>query len=186
MKNIEIYIIGNYDFNFRASIWTYYLSYKKAVIKRTGLTYENWSRNRADLQALHNALQHVIEPCKIKIYSKTRLGFDKPRLSSNKDLIVDIMSIINKEGHIVEYVFAKEMPQVDIWEQLYGTPINTSKQSNIENKPDIKYKKTPNDVFSRDDDIIKEQAMQSHDWREMYNDLMDSNNNTWVPGSGGY
>lgn len=184
MKNIEIYVIGNYDFSFKASIWAYYLSYKKAVIKRTGLTYEHWSRNRADLQALYNALQHVTEPCKIKIYSKTKLGFDKPKLSSNKDLIVDIMSIINKAGHVVEYVFTKEMPQVDIWEQLYGTPINTSRHSSLENKPDITDKQTPNDVFAIDKN--NEKQLNEEQIRKEWEELLKEQRGVWVPGSGGY
>ena len=124
MKEIRIYIIGKYDYHFRVSIWSYYLNYKTAVIKTNGEKYEDGSVNRALLHGLYEALQRITEPCHIIIYTKVSLGFDNPRKSIDKNTMLNIVQTIIKAGHIVEYIVANELSQVNIWEQLYGTPFN--------------------------------------------------------------
>ncbi|MBO5387942.1 MAG: hypothetical protein J6A59_07380 [Lachnospiraceae bacterium] len=193
MKNVEIFLIGKYEYNSKIGTWAYYLNYKKAVIKRCGQINNGGSHVRVALYALYRALEHITEPCNIIIHSKSPLGFKYPKKSSNKDLLIKIQTTINKAGHIVHFDTTDDYGRVDIWEQVYGTPINKGKvQRDVKSKPDIDGRKTPNDVFNTNkkeedyDKIVEEQAMKSKDWREMYSDLMGPSQGTWIPGSGGY
>ena len=181
MKDIKIYITGKHDYYFRVSTWAYYLNYKTAVIKRVGSSCEQGSPQRALLHGLYEAIQQVTEPCNIKIYSKQELGFKNPRKCREKDLILNIITAIFKAGHIVEYYVDKELNQVQIWEQLYGTPINDDGEKEIKtSEPDIKDKKTPNDVFKA------EPVVKPYDYKSLYDDEDDRYGDRWVPGSGGY
>lgn len=192
MKSIEIFIIGKYEYKYKLGTWVYYLSYKRAVIKRTGQITNAGSPNRVTLYALYQALEKVKEPCEIVVHSKIPLGFNKPKESVNKDLLVQIQTAINKAGHIVKFDTKDDFGRVDIWEQVYGTPINQDKKQRAQAKPDINNKTTPNSVFETPrepnytDAEIEEQKAKSTDWREMYSDLMGPSQGTWVPGSGGY
>ena len=173
MKEINIYLTGKYDYSFKFSSWAYYLNYKDAVIKGVGSKYENGSMTRALLHALYEAIQRVKEPCIIRVYSKYPLGFNRSKKSNEKDLILNIVSSIIKAGHIIEYNVDKILNQVNIWEQLYGTPINYNKHS-ISNKDE--------------DDIVKDKTrviMNSYDYKSLYEDD-DLYSGGWVPGSGGY
>lgn len=200
MKSIEIFVDGVYDYKFQLGTWVYYMSYKKAVIKRTGQIHEQGSYTRETLQALYKALEKIKEPCNIKVYSKVSLGFKTPKKSQNKDLLVKVLIAVNKAGHIVRFDIDKEFSKPQMWEQIYGTPINndnseiksenTSEDKTIsaenivsaENKtakPDINNKKTPNDVFSARES--EEEALK-REWEEILNEQ----HGVWVPGSGGY
>lgn len=180
MKDIKIYITGKYDYYFGISTWAYYLNYKTAVIKRTGSVCEQGSQQRALLHGLYEAIQCVTEPCHIDVYSKYSLGFKTPRKSREKDLILSVVTSILKAGHIIEFNVDKELNQVQIWEQLYGTPINNDDTNDIKtSKPDIKDKTTPNDVFKA------ETVIKPYDYKSLYEDD-DLYGDRWVPGSGGY
>jgi len=194
MKTVEIFVIGKYEFSSRVGTWIYYLNYKKAVIKRSGIIKNAGSPNRTTLVALYKALEKIKEPCQLLIHSKAALGFKKPKQSANKDLIFQILTTINKAGHLVTFDTQDDFGRVDIWEQVYGTNSDGSKtkiQENIIKKefksgcnlnisrPDIKDKDTPNEVFNT--------GNSTSNWKDMYNDLLnDSKGTSWVPGSGGY
>lgn len=200
MKQVEIFVIGRYDYRSHVGTWIYYLNYKKAVIKRCGQIPDAKSAARVTLYALYEALGCITEPCEIIVHSKSPLGFKRPQSSNNKDVIMKIMSTVNRAGHLIHFDTKDDFGRVDIWEQIYGTPVGYDSQNKYENKHNVKTAKpsidnanTINDVFdthkqssSSEDEIIKEQAMQSSDWREMYSDLMGPSGGTWVPGSGGY
>jgi len=185
MKEMSIYVDGKYDYRFQTIRYIYYLSYKTAVVKKSGTIVQQGSPARAQLQSLYLALQRVTEPCIINIYSKYPLGFKNPKKCNSKDLIVEILNAINKAGHIVKFIIDKEFYQVDIWEQTYGTrvpkPDNISNKQ-IENKPDIGDKQSPNDIFSiKEDSILSKEEQLQKEYEELNNDM-----NVWVPGSGGY
>ena len=197
MKKIEIYVKGTYSYKFNCGTWEYYLSYKRAVIKRYGNIYDIKSQNRTVLYGLYMALQQVTEPCSIEIHTREKLGFKNPKKSPNSDLLATIQNTINKAGHEIKIVENCDFAKVDMWEQVYGTPINKveSKQElnkavkensiNFKHKvkgtqnakPDIQNKETPREVFKRS---------ESSDWRSMYEDLLDDGPGVWTPGSGGY
>lgn len=179
MKSIDIFVEGKYDYKFQLSNWIYYMSYKTAVVKRTGQINEHGSPTRASLQALYNALEQIKEPCNIKVYSKLPLGFKVPKKSVNKDLLINIQTVVNKAGHIMSFEIDKEFSKPMMWEQVYGTPINRTSSNRITTKPDIENKKTPNDVFS---DTESEEEKLKREWEEVLNE----GHGVWVPGSGGY
>lgn len=189
MKNIEIFVIGKYEFTTRVGTWIYYLNYKQAVIKRSGVIRNAGSPNRTALIALYAALEKVTEPCNIIVHSKAALGFKKPKQSSNKDLIVQILTMVNKAGHIINFDTQDDFGRVNIWEQVYGTQsdgtktkLQNSKEKRQKSKiemPDIQNKSNPNDVFNT--------RKPTSNWRDMYNELLDDDKGTkWTPGSGGY
>lgn len=195
MKLVNIYLTCNYEYSSNIGKWAYYLNYKRAVIKRYGTVKNAGSVNRTLLFALYQALNHIKEPCEIEVFSKTSLGFNHPKKSPNKDLIGKILTMVNKAGHVIKFTKTDDFGMVEIWEQVYGTPICEDKHKDKTTKPDIKNKKTPNDVFSTTDKgnepemsekEIEEQKSAAHDWREMYSDLMSESQGSWVPGSGGY
>lgn len=202
MKNIEIFVIGKYDYKSNIGTWIYYLNYRKAVIKRIGTITNAGSPNRTTLVSLYLALQQVKEPCNILVHSKAALGFKKPKQSSNKDLIIKIQTLINKAGHLVTFDTTDDFGRVNIWEQVYGKNSDGTKPNNFNNKtskPDINNAKKPNDVFSREtpeerakreqeeyDKHIEEMTASHKDWRSIYSDLMCESNGNWVDGKGGY
>lgn len=185
MREVEIFVIGNYDYYNDIGIWTYYLNYQKAVIKRTDILVHAQSANRVTLSSLYFALQHVTEPCIVKIHSKVPLGFGKPRKANNKDMIVKIYNLIKESGHVVIFDTKDDFGRVKIWEQVYGTPVPALKETVEERVEAIKTSQpllnqkqlTPNDVFSHSQE-------NRNDWHNMYDDLDEPRG--WVPGSGGY
>lgn len=190
MKLVEIFVLGKYEYTNRVGTWIYYLNYKKAVIKRSGYIINAGSPTRTTLISLYNALERITEPCNIIVHSKMALGFKKPKQSLNKDLIVQILTLVNKAGHQISFDTKDDFGRVDIWEQVYGTKSDGTKTKlpdNKENKqkdgktnaPDIRDKSNPNDVFNTE--------RPSNNWKDMYNELLNDDKNTrWVPGSGGY
>jgi hypothetical protein len=178
MKSIDIFVDGKYDYKFQLGTWIYYMSYKTAVIKRTGTYIGYGSQVRSTLCSLYMALGKIKEPCYINIYSKVPLGFRQPKKSANKDLLVNIQTAVNKAGHILNIEIDKEFSKPTMWEQVYGKPISKQKVERTV-KPSIENKKTPNEVFSKTE---SEQDRLKREWEELLND----NHGAWVPGSGGY
>lgn len=181
MKSVDIFVAGEYDYKFQLGTWTYYLSYKKAIIKRTGQIYETGSPTRSSLQGLYKALDRITEPCYINVYSKTPLGFKTPKKSNNKDLLAKIQNTINRAGHIEKFEVDKEFSKPLMWEQVYGTPINKEHTVERTAKPNIDNKKEPNEVFSMHDNI-DEKALIEQEW----NEILNEQHSAWTPGSGGY
>ena len=187
MRNIDIFVIGKYEYRTGIGNWIYYLNYKNAVIKRSGYVKGAGSPNRTMLISLYKALRQVTEPCNITIHSKAALGFKKPKQSTNKDMIIQIQTLINKVGHIVTFDTSDDFGRVNIWEQVYGTNSDGTKTQLQTQKPDIINKKTANEVFEHNQSEIDKQVEASkEDWRAMYSDLMGPSQGCWVPGSGGY
>lgn len=178
MKSIDIFVEGKYDYKFQLGTWIYYMSYKKAVVKRTGHINEYGSPTRSALQALYKALDNVKEPCNITVYSKVPLGFKTPKKSNNKDLLVRVQTVVNKAGHVINLEIDKEFSKPTMWEQVYGTPINSDKCYKT-SKTAISSNKTPNEAF----EITKsDEEMLKKEWEE----LLNEQNGRWTPGSGGY
>lgn len=197
MKDIEIFVKGGYDYQSDNGRWTYYLSYKKAVIKRSGFVIHCGNSYRATLTALYLGLKQVTEPCNIIVHSKVPLGFKEPKKSKNKELIIQILTEIWNSHHIVNFDTTDDFGRVQIWEQLYGHDSNGGKIRELQQehyektaKPDIENKKTVEEVFSTDDydEKVKQQALSTPYWRTMYEELMDDDDDDgkWRPGSGGY
>lgn len=208
MKKIEIYVRGTYSYKFRCGTWEYYLSYKRAVIKRYGTVYDIQSQNRTVLYGLYMALQQVTEPCLIEIHTKEKLGFKTPKKSVNSDMLARIQNLINRAGHEIKIVENCDFAKVDMWEQVYGTPIEKYTYNKKENKSakitndtsfesietdqnliDFKHKikGTQNakpDISNASSPREVFKGSESHDWRSMYDDLDDGP--AWQPGSGGY
>jgi len=183
MKEMSIYVDGKYYYQFKTIRYVYYLSYKTAVIKQTGDIIQEGSPARAQLQSLYLALQRVNEPCIINVYSKYPLGFKSPRKCNSKDLISEIINLINRAGHIVKFIVDREFYQVKIWEQTYGTKV-PKPVSNIDkdSKPDIQGKESPNEIFSiRENSILDKEEQLQKELEELRTDRT-----VWVPGSGGY
>lgn len=178
MKSIDIFVEGKYDYKFQLCTWIYYMSYKQAVVKRTGQINESGSPTRSALHALYKAISSIKEPCNINVYSKVPLGFKTPKKSTNKDLLVNIQIAVNKAGHIISFDVDKDFSRPVMWEQVYGTPINQDNKSNRTVRPDISTKKTPNEVFNTESDEEK----LKREWEEILNEQRSG----WVPGSGGY
>lgn len=179
MKSIDIFVEGRYDYKFQLGTWIYYMSYKQAVVKRTGQINEHGSPTRSALQALYKALDNVKEHCNITVYSKVPLGFKTPKKSTNKDLLVKVQTIVNKAGHIVIFEIDKEFSKPTMWEQVYGTPINQDSNNSRTVKPDISNKKTPNEVFINEE---SDEEKLKREWEE----LLNEQNGRWTPISGGY
>ena len=194
MKSIEIYVDGQYDYKFKIETWIYYMSYKNAVIKNVGQETEDGSQVRSALLALYKSLEHINEPCDITIYSKMQLGFKTPKSSRNKELLYKILLAVNKAGHIIRFNIDREFSKPLMWEQLYGNSNNnvgkgieqqtaeqekTEISSQLTAEPDIKDRKSPNDVFDKQ----KEQEMLKKEWEELLNDKPGG---AWTPFSGGY
>ena len=188
MKNIDIYVNGSYNNRTSEGTWVYYLSYKKAVIKRTGYIVikrtgyivNTTSYAKATLQGLYMALQHITEPCIITIHSKYPLGFKNPKKSPNKSLLNSIQSTINKAGHIIEFDCNNDFKVVEQWETLYGNKNKDVKPKAKEPVINIDV----NDVF-KDATLMNKGINDSTNWRDMYDDIINSNDG-WVPRSGGY
>lgn len=178
MKSIDIFVEGKYDYKFQLGTWIYYMSYKQAVVKRTGQINEQGSPTRSALQALYKAIESIKEPCSITVYSKVPLGFKTPKKSKNKDLLVSIQTAVNKAGHIVKLDIDSEFSKPIMWEQVYGTPINQDK-SNKTNIHSIDSKKTPNEVFEIQE---SDEEKLKREWEE----LLNERSGRWTPGSGGY
>ena len=49
-------LLDKYDYKFQIGTWIYYMSYKRAVVKRTGQINEYGSPTRSALQALYKYL----------------------------------------------------------------------------------------------------------------------------------
>ena len=179
MKSIDIFVEGKYDYKFQLGTWIYYMSYKQAVVKRTGQINEYGSPTRSALQALYKAIEKINEPCKVTVYSKVPLGFKTPKKSINKDLLINIQTAVNKAGHILNFEIDKDFSKPLMWEQVYGTPINHDKHINKTTKPDITNKNTPNDVFAGSE---SEEEKLRKEWEE----ILSEQHGVWVPGSGGY
>lgn len=179
MKSIDIFVEGKYEYKFQLGTWIYYMSYKRAVVKRTGQINEYGSPTRSALQALYKAIEKIKEPCKITVYSKVPLGFKTPKKSINKDLLVNIQTAVNKAGHILNFEIDKDFSKPLMWEQVYGTPINKDSNINRTVKPDIGNKKTVNEVFSKEE---SDEEKLKREWEE----LLNEQNGRWTPGSGGY
>lgn len=180
MKTVNIYICGNYEYKSRIGTWAYYLEYNGAVKKQSAQAGGLKSPAQTTLVALVKALECIKEPCNLVIHSKTGLGFNRPKSSPNKDLLLKIIKLINSAGHIAVFDSNCDFKQVDNWENLYG---NKKQQ---ENK-----KVNPNDVFAmpnkKEEEHLEKMAEEAkQDWRAMYSDLMGPSQGCWVPGSGGY
>lgn len=182
MKNIDIYVDGKYYITDEIENWIYYMSYKDAVIKRVGQINEKGEYKRVLLQALYKSLEHILEPCSITVYSKIELGFNKPKKSRNKDIIIRILTAVNKAGHKIRFRVDNKFEQVDIWEEKYGNQNSNIGHSQNTIIPDIKGKITPNDVFKQNNIVDDHQEQLRKEWEELLND----NHSAWVPGSGGY
>lgn len=207
MKKVEIFVKGYYEYKFKTGTWVYYLNYKQYVIKRVGKITTQGNPDRMILLALYKALNAINQPCKIEVHSKYKLGFEHPKKSKNKDLIFQIQNTINKAGHIMNFDTTDDFGRVDIWEQIYGTNIE-SVDINKENPfEDESYNnETPNDIFKDSskaleipDELIKSNSNIQNEidnnlekenlppsWRDMYDDIMGPSGSAWVPGSGGY
>ena len=186
MKTVDIYLDNTYEKNTRTCKCIYYMSYKNAVIKRTIITGEHISYNRALLIALYEALQKMKEPCNIVVHSKQGLGFKQPRRSPNKDLIIKIQLLLNKAGHIFVIDSSRDFRIVNQWETKY----NIKNEEYKVNTSD-RYKKfnNVNDVFSVDtEEERKEKArianekLIEQEWKEILNER----GGVWTPTSGGY
>lgn len=174
MKEMAIHVDGKYDYKFKIIRAVYYLSYKDAVMKKVEYIYQEGSPARAQLYSLYLALQHVKEPCIINIYSKFPLGFKQPKKCNSKDLIVKILNLVNKAGHIVKFNIDKEFYQVQMWEQVYGTKVPNTKS--------VEPVETVEDIFSiAEDDILSKEEQLKKEYEELNTDT-----SVWVPGSGGY
>ena len=180
MKTIEIFIrtYNSYDYS-------YYLVYKGAIIKRVKHLDERSYSVRINLIALYEALQHLNEPCNIIIHARVPLGFKQPKKSKNQDIILKIQTLVFKMGHILSIDNNNYSDLLDSWDKKYtkgnvDRAIENKRQTTV--KPSIDNKSKVEDVF---DNNIKEQAIQSSDWKSMYEELM-SDDGKWVPGSGGY
>ena len=182
MKNIDIYISSKYDYSSDYGIWTYYLNYKKAVIKRCGNLKSTRNMSRLALIALYNALQHVHEPCSITIHSKISLGFDRPKRSVSRDIIIKIQQLINESGHVINLDISGDFNIVNIWEQVYGTPVKI-------NEPYIEETRSSEEKFNHQENKNNKDYShkpKSSNWKDMYEDLMSDTHSAWVTGSGGY
>lgn len=180
MKTVKIYIVGKYDYSFKFSSWSYYLNYKEAVIKRNGSKYEDGSNDSALLHSLYCALQDLTEPCILKIYSKNRLYFDRPKVSKDKKVMSNIVKAVIRAGHIVEF-FIDDLGQINVWEQVYGNPSKNKVETKVSTAvPDIENKETVNEVFET------KTTIEPYDWRQMYQDEDFDGYNKWLGGSGGY
>ena len=68
--------------------------YKQLVGKET-----NTTSNRMFLIALTEGIKALKENCIINYYTPTPLGFKKPHKSPNKDLLCEILEIVEVNGH---------------------------------------------------------------------------------------
>lgn len=120
MKIVDIYVLGKYDSNTHEGQWIYYLGYCCAVKKESGFVKDAKSSHRMCLYALHNALNHITEPCELVINSKVPLGFANIKDSANRDMLVQIQKEIVSGGHIVNFEPKANFKQTEIWEKQYG------------------------------------------------------------------
>lgn len=184
MKVVDIYLIGKYEYSTQRGNWIFYMTYKGAVMKRSGFVDNAGSHTRTALYGLVEALNRLKEPCDLRIHSKTNLGFTSMQKSKNKDLLVNIQRQLVNAGHLFSH--DTEFPTEDIekWEEdnkrRNGLASSTNKHND---RQEQRRKKAEEDAY---DKLIEEQAMQSGDWRAMYSDLMGPSQGCWVPGSGGY
>lgn len=193
MKSIDIYIDGIHDSRFQLNILIYYLSYKDAVIKRVKHmktdSYSNY--NMLQLLSLYEALKDVKEPCIITVHSKKETWLNKPKRSLHKDLIAKIQLLIINVGHILILKEKDDFHKVDMWEQVYGTKIESENKQKYMNshvqesknitkkdeyKPDISNANTANEVFSK----------EKVDWKKLYDEALGDGDRAWVGGMGGY
>lgn len=201
LKKVEIYITVKMDYKFHIGNYAYYLSYKRAVIKKVGTVKDTVSYQRTALAALYFAIKSMNEPCACTVYTLKDLQFKEPFKSDNKKLMYEVMKLINDKGQEVEFVVTNDFGRVDIWEQVYGHNVSDSRQQDTQAEkkddsiesnyrdaqPDIANKETPNDVFSTESNQTSESYDKNglgHSWLDMYNDIDEGS--TWVPGSGGY
>lgn len=207
MKKVEIYLTGNFDKRFKQGSYAYYLSYKRCVIKRTGIAENIQSKQALLLTALNKALNDMKERCELKIYSRIPLGFNNKKKAIEKRMVYDTIDTINEAGHIALFIDTDDMYNVKIWEDVYGKPNikkeesteinqrnNETKTSNsplphnkpLNQKPDIGNKNTPNDIFAMDGMKTDGTSIgENSSWKDIYSDLL-SDDTKWVPGSGGY
>lgn len=126
MKDVDIYLdsfYGGYEEE-EWSEWVYYLHYKGAVIKRTGREDGRVPMRLLLLEALKEALNHMTEPCKITVHSKIRLGLERARGSSDKDIMSKIIMGSLRSGHILEFKVDKEFDDVQVWEKKHSAVVN--------------------------------------------------------------
>lgn len=179
MKVVNIYVCGSYEYKSRIGTWIYYMEYNGAVKKQSGQAGGIKSPAQTLLLALYKAIQCINQPCKLIVHSKQGLGFNKPKQSPNKELILKIIQDIKDKGLVVEFETNCDFTQVDKWEELYGSKKASNKKIN------------PNDIFAmtnkQEEKQLEKMAEEANqDWRAMYSDLMGPSQGCWVPGSGGY
>ena len=197
MKTIDIYIVGEFDYRTKVGFWVYYLSYKSAVIKRSGSIANAMSDNRVALIALYKAISKVTEPCTINVHSKNPLGFRNPSRAYNKDLVIKIAKLISESGHIIDFIENDSFEKVDLWESTIGAKKrseDSEKYRLVDSENNDKINKAkdnktvspdlPNIANIDPNDVFK---TKNENWMDMYDDLLnDSGKSNWVPGSGGY
>lgn len=178
MKEVDIYVLGKYEYNTGVGTWIFYMTHRGAVLKRMGYIDNAGSSVRTTLYALMQALDRIKEPCDLRIHSRANLGFLNMQKSRNKDLLMHIQRAIVNSGHTFSHDTKFDNNLIEKWETDNKNKINKAK------------KEAQQEAARREqeeaDRLIQEQAMKSADWREMYWDLMGPSQGCWVPGQGGY
>lgn len=176
---INIYVLGEYDNKTKVGVWTFYMEFKGAVMKRCGIVKNTSSATRMALVAFEQALDHINRPSTLHVHSNLALGFGNIKESRNKDILKRIQTNFIKAGHQVEYNKDLDMRLIDGWE------INEQqKRYNNQNNTD-----TENSAMTKEqeDEIYDEMASRHKmTYEEMYADLDGPSNDKWVPGMGGY
>lgn len=175
MKRINVFIKGSYDYKSRIGIWTFYLEWNGAVMKRSGSLIDAQSNVRITLYALIQAIDCINEPCILDVHTKLNLGFKTIKKSKNADLIRDIQHRIIRAGHLYNITLDFDDKIIEKWERLYGNKDNQ--------------KKIKDEAIKQRDELDKnldEQRLQNKSLREMYDELMSESNDKWIPGMGGY
>ncbi len=121
MKEVNMYVKGSCNTDKEGSYKTIleYRGNKKLIEGEE----DNTTPNRMLIMAVIDGIKILKEPCKIKIYSHTFVGFGKMktkkgkdiegvRKSVNSDLLLILKEVITQGGHIVEEEVLKNHKEV--------------------------------------------------------------------------
>ena len=103
MKEVNMYIrgicknSGEYS-EIKEGRYIVLLEYKGRHKQDIGIEF-NTTSNRMLLKALIKGIEMLKEPCIINFYTPTSLGFKKPNKSPNKDLINEVLTLVEAKGH---------------------------------------------------------------------------------------
>ena len=189
MKTIQMYVTSKYDRHCNVGVWAYYLAWNGAVKKEVGQVENVSSTNKLNLMAVSEALEHILEPCIIKVHSKSELGFKHTHGSVNADLLAHIQMTVMKAGHVFSCDRDYNQEVIDNWEKMNTKSIENTKriQADIEQREDERrqLEEEREQIEKEWEEELANQA-QPENWRQMYSDLMGPSEGVWVPGSGGY